>query len=81
VVTGLGVSVLFPFIYDLGAKAAEGGGAALGAMTAGSRIAAFTAPAAVGAIAGTSTFGIGAAIAIVTLPAAVGVVIASRQLS
>ena len=35
VVAGLGASVLFPFIYDLGAKAAAGG-KALGAMTAGS---------------------------------------------
>ena len=81
VVAGLGVSVLFPFIYDLGAKAAEGGGAALGAMTAGSRVAAFGAPALVGGLAGTSAFGVGAAIAIVTLPAAAAVVLASRRLS
>lgn len=73
VVAGLGVSVLFPHIYDLGARAAAGGGAALGAMTAGSRIAAFGVPAMVGGLAGTSALGVGAAMAIVTLPAAAAV--------
>ena len=81
VLTGLGVSVLFPFIYDIGAKAAEGGGRALGAMTAGSRVAAFVMPAVVGGLAGTAALGVGAAIAIVTLPAAVAIIVLSRRLS
>lgn len=81
VIAGLGVSVLFPYIYDLGAKAAEGGGAALGAMTAGSRVAAFGAPAMVGGLAGTSALGVGAAIATVTIPAAIAVIFLSRQVA
>lgn len=81
VIAGLGVSVLFPHIYDLGAKAAEGGGAALGAMTAGSRVGAFSVPAIVGGLAGTSAFGVGQAMAIVTLPAAAAVILLSRRLN
>ncbi len=81
VVAGLGVSVLFPHIYDMGAKAAEGGGAALGAMTAGSRVGAFSVPAIVGGLAGSSALGVGQAMAIVTIPAAILVILLSRRVS
>ncbi len=69
VVAGLGVSVLFPHLYDRAAQAPGRPGAGLGAMTGGSKIGTLLAPLLVGLLADTSLFGVGAAVAIVTLPA------------
>ena len=69
-ITGVGVAVLFPHLYDRAAQAPGRPGAALGAMTAGSKIGSLVAPVLVGVLAGTDRLGVGSAIALVTLPAA-----------
>ncbi len=68
-IAGLGVALMFPQLYDNAAKAPKPG-AALGGLTAGSRLALVGAPAAVGVLADTATLSVGQAIAIVTVPAA-----------
>jgi MFS family permease len=73
-IAGLGVSVMFPQLYDAAAKSPQSA-AALGGLTAGSRIALLGAPALVGALANTTTFTVGSAIALVTIPAAVAVLV------
>jgi len=73
-IAGLGISVMFPQLYDAAARSPQSG-AALGGLTAGSRIALLGAPAIVGALANTSTFTVGSAIALVTIPAAVAVLV------
>ena len=73
-IAGLGVSVMFPQLYDAAAKSPQSA-AALGGLTAGSRIALLAAPAIVGALANTATFTVGSAIALVTIPAAVAVLV------
>ncbi len=65
---GLGTSTIFPKLYDGAARASGGSGAALGALTAGSRIVLLIAPVTVGALAATS-LSVGASVAVVTLPA------------
>ena len=79
-VAGLGVSVMFPQLYD-GAARAERPGAALGGLTAGTRIALFIAPAIVGAIADLDAVNVGTAMAIVTLPATLAVLVLSRRVA
>ena len=69
-VAGLGVSVLFPELYDAAAQDSTRPGASLGAMTAGSRVAMLAAPAAVGFLADTDSFDVGLAMAVVTIPSA-----------
>ena len=71
VAVGAGVATFLPRLYDEAAKLPGRRGAGLGAMTAGMRIAGFSAPALVGLLAGTD-LSVGQAVAIVTLPAAVG---------
>ena len=66
-VAGLGISVLFPQLYDTAAKSGRSG-VALGALTGGSRIALFVAPAVVGALASEPRISVGTAIAVVAGP-------------
>lgn len=80
VITGLGVSVMFPQLYDTAAKSSLSGGA-LGGLTAGSRGALLVAPLVVGSLAGTDTFNVGSSVAVVTIPAAVIVLILSLRLT
>ena len=71
---------MFPQIYDAAARSSRSKGA-LGALTAGSRIALLTAPILVGSLAGADAFTVGAAVALVTIPAAVGVLVLSPMIS
>ncbi len=72
VITGLGVSVMFPQIYDQAARSEHSKGA-LGGLTAGSRIALLVTPVVVGGLAGTESLTVGQAVAAVTIPAAIAV--------
>jgi MFS family permease len=74
---GAGVATFLPKLYDDAARLPGRRGAGLGAMTAGSRIAALSTPVLVGGIAGTS-WSVGAAIAVVTLPCAIGFVLVTE---
>lgn len=65
---GLGVSVLFPTLYFAAATDKGRPGAALGAMTAGSRGAMLLAPLTIGTLADSPSLSVGFAIAIVALP-------------
>lgn len=76
---GIGVSVMFPQLYDAAARA-ERPGQALGGLTAGSRIALLIAPLFVGVLADTDVFNVGAAIALSTVPAALLVLVLSSRL-
>ncbi len=78
-VAGLGIATFFPRIYDDAARLPGRRGAGLGAMTAGSRLAAFGAPSIVGALAATE-LSVGGAIAILTLPCAVGFALVTSRL-
>jgi fucose permease len=69
-VAGLGVSVLFPQLYDAAARAPGPPGSGFTSMLIGQRTAALLTPLAIGALAGTSALGVGDAMAIVSLPAA-----------
>ena len=68
-IAGLGISVMYPQLYDSAARSPSAE-SALGGLTAGGRLALIGAPVALGAIAQTSTFSVGAAIAVITIPAA-----------
>ncbi|MDX2379063.1 MAG: MFS transporter [Acidimicrobiia bacterium] len=68
---GLGTATLFPKLYDDAARFPGRAGAALGALTAGSRSAALIAPVLTGALIG-SALSVGAAMAVVALPCIVG---------
>ncbi|MEM9651217.1 MAG: MFS transporter [Actinomycetota bacterium] len=63
----LGVSVIFPQLYDVAARAPGRAGAGLAALTAGTRIAGVVAPIVVGALAATS-LSVGTAMALITIP-------------
>ena len=63
----LGVSVIFPHLYDAAAKAPGPVGRGLAALTAGTRIAGLSAPVFVGFVADTS-LSVGAAVALATIP-------------
>ena len=78
--TGLGVSVMFPQIYDAAVRSRFSKGA-LGGLTAGSRGALLAAPVVVGNLADLDTFSVGIAVAVVTLPAAIIVLALSQKLS
>jgi len=69
-IAGLGVSVMFPQLYDNAARSPRPG-PALAGLTAGSRLALVVAPALVGVLADLNSMTVGSAIAIVTIPAAV----------
>ena len=76
-IAALGVSVIFPRLYDLAAKAPGPPGRGLGALTAGTRLSSLATPVVVGGLANTS-LSVGTAVAIVTLPAC-AVVLSSRS--
>ncbi|MDW3179506.1 MAG: MFS transporter [Acidimicrobiia bacterium] len=76
---GIGVSVMFPQLYDAAAQAPRPG-KALGGLTAGTRIALLVAPFLVGVLADTDALTVGAAIAIATIPAAVVLLVLTRRL-
>lgn len=80
VVTGLGVSVMFPQIYDAAVRSHVSKGA-LGGLTAGSRGALLLAPIIVGNLADTDALSVGVSVATLTLPAAVLVLVLSREVS
>ncbi len=73
-IAGLGISVLFPQLYDQAAKSPGRAGAGLASLTAGARLGALIAPGIVGILASTEAFGVGAAMAIVTLPTAAAII-------
>lgn len=68
-IAGLGISVMYPQLYDNAARSSSAE-SALGGLTAGGRLALVGAPAVVGALAQTTTFSVGGAIAAVTIPSA-----------
>ncbi len=78
-VAGLGISVMFPELYDAAAQHPRPG-KALGGLTAGSRIALLAAPLLVGVLADTDLFTVGAAVALATIPGALVVLWLSDQL-
>ncbi|MGI9596780.1 MAG: MFS transporter [Acidimicrobiales bacterium] len=75
-IAALGVSVIFPQLYDRAARAPGPAGRGLAAVTAGTRIAGLAAPVIVGVLADT-TLSVGTAIALVTVPSCVIMVGAS----
>jgi len=79
-IAGLGVSVMFPQLYDAAAQH-QRPGKALGGLTAGSRAALLGAPLAVGFMANSSAITVGGAIAIATVPSALLVWFLSLRLS
>ena len=66
-VAALGVSVIFPQLYDVAAQAPGRAGAGLAALTAGTRIAGVASPIIVGSLAATS-LSVGTAMAVITIP-------------
>lgn len=76
---GLGVSVMFPQLYDA-AVHHERPARALGGLTAGPRVALLVAPIAVGFMANSDALNVGGAVAIATVPAALLVLVLSRRL-
>ncbi len=79
-VAGLGVSVMFPQLYDAAAQNRRPN-KALGGLTAGIRLFLLIAPIVVGTLAASSTFTVGAAIAIVAIPGALLVWLLSSRLT
>ncbi|MEM9517528.1 MAG: MFS transporter [Actinomycetota bacterium] len=79
VVAGLGVSVLFPGLYDAAARTPNGSGFA--SMLVGQRSATIVVPLAIGALADTAALNIGQAMAIMLIPAAVASFVATTALS
>jgi len=67
-IAGIGISVLFPALYDAAAQDPKNPGAALGAMTAGSRGIMLVAPISIGLLADSDAFSVGLAMALVALP-------------
>ncbi len=76
-VAALGVSVVFPQLYDAAAQANGPPGRALGALTAGTKLAGVAAPILVGLIAD-SRLSVGVAVAVVTLPGCVLIAVYPR---
>jgi len=67
-IAGVGISVLFPALYDAAAQDPNNPGAALGAMTAGSRGVMLVAPISIGFLADKEAFSVGMAMAMLALP-------------
>ena len=76
--SGIGISVLFPAIYDSAAQHPTRPGAALGAMSAGMRLGAVFTPFAVGSLADLGG-NVGIAMVAVVLPALFAVWWSSRE--
>lgn len=79
-ITGLGVSVMFPQIYDAAVRSRVSKGA-LGGLTAGSRGALLLAPIAVGNLADIEGLSVGVAVMVMTLPATVIVLVLSGHMN
>lgn len=67
-VAGIGISVLFPTLYDVAAQDDTRPSVALGALTAGTRVGLLIAPVSLGLLADSSVFSVGEAMAIVAMP-------------
>ena len=67
-IAGIGISVLFPTLYDVAAQDPHRPGAALGALTAGSRGSMLIAPVSLGLLANSSALSVGMAMGIIALP-------------
>ncbi len=80
VLAGLGISVLFPALYDAAAQDTHRPGAALGAMTAGSRSIMLVAPALLGFLAETPWLSVGMAMAVLALPCLVLISVGSKRI-
>ncbi len=78
-IAGLGVSVMFPQLYDAAAQHPQPA-SALGGLTAGTRVMLLIAPLAVGFMADTDAMTVGAAIAVTTIPGALLVWVLSARL-
>jgi fucose permease len=79
-VAGIGISVMFPELYDAAVQHPHPG-RALAGLTAGSRVGLLAAPFLVGVLADTETFTVGAAIAVTTIPGALALLWLSGQLA
>ncbi len=80
VITGLGISVMFPQLYDLAVRSRRSK-SALGGLTAGSRASLLMAPLVVGGLAGNGGLQVGVAVAVVTIPASLLVLALSRRVA
>lgn len=76
---GLGNATLFPMLYDVAAQLPGRSAAALGALTAGSRMMLLVAPVVVGSLA-VRLENVGQAVAVVTLPSIVGAALVTTTL-
>lgn len=76
---GLGVSVMFPQLYDMAVRSGRSN-RALAGLTAGSRIALLATPLLVGFLAGSGGFTVGAAVVVTTIPAALVVLSLTQRL-
>ena len=79
VMTGLGVSVMFPQLYDSAVRSPRSK-TALGGLTAGSRAALLVAPLIVGGLADTDRLSVGFSVAVITIPAVVVVLVLSLRM-
>ncbi|PWQ95518.1 MFS transporter [Leucothrix arctica] len=66
-ISGIGISVLFPTLYDIAAQDPKNAGAALGAVTAGSRVFSLVIPISIGFLADTSWLSVGVVMAVFAL--------------
>lgn len=74
---GLGIATLMPRLYDLAARAGNGGATGLGVLTAGIRTATIVAPATIAAVA--SVASVGSAVLIAAAVAGVGFLVTTRS--
>jgi len=75
-VGGLGIATLMPRLYDLAARAGNGGASGLGVLTAGIRTATIVAPATIAAVA--SSASVGVAIVLAAALAGLGFLVTTR---
>ena len=80
-VAGIGISVLFPALYDAAAQDPNNPSSALGAMTAGSRGIMLIAPVSIGLLADSDVFSVGMAMALLALPCLIILAYVSNFLS
>ena len=67
VISGVGISVLFPTLYDIAAQDSKNAASALGAVTAGSRVFSLVIPVSIGFLADTSWLSVGGVMAVFAL--------------
>lgn len=68
IISGLGISVLFPYLYDMAAQDPDRPNVALSVMTAGSRSITLIAPISIGLLADSENFNVGVSMAVFALP-------------